>query len=417
MPRHIDRLTDAQRAQMPAWRDRWIKNGLSCAPMDSADRIAVERSVRSLYRRIKMAEPKAVLFVPSPFVLRVAAGIAGGAIHAIRNGWPDNRSAVRSALDSAVRSTVGPAVDFAVGSAVGSAVCSALGSAVGSTVRSAVDSAVRSAVGSAVCSALGSAVRSAVDSAVDSAVGSAVDSALDSAVDSALDSAVIFLLRCAESAGWNERGGNLWSSWPAWCSFFRDVCDLEIAEWGVFADLEITQTRCGPYALHPDFAMVSDRPDVLKRDTAGRLHAADGPSLAWRDSYALYFWHGVRVDAWLIEFPERITAASINAETNQELRRCMVEILGHERYLAQSDAQLMSSDDCGKLWRTRVGGEDWLIVEVANGSLDPDGSRRRYFLDVTCAEEQLGWPVRTARAAVAATYGLRPEQYDVAVRT
>jgi hypothetical protein len=46
----------------------------------------------------------------------------------------------------------------------------------------------------------------------------------------------------------------------------------------------------------------------------------------------------------------------------------------------------------------------WTAVKVTNGTTEPDGSCKRYFLRVPSA-------MRTAREGVAWTYGLTPEQY------
>jgi hypothetical protein len=46
----------------------------------------------------------------------------------------------------------------------------------------------------------------------------------------------------------------------------------------------------------------------------------------------------------------------------------------------------------------------WTAVEVANGTPEEDGSRKRYFLRVPSR-------MRTAREAVAWTYGLTDDQY------
>ena len=101
MVKRVDRLTPEQTARMPEWRDKWIKVGLSTDPMLDGDRAAVEHSIRTMYRKAKLAEPKAIVFVPSPFVLRVAAPIAAGVIYAHRNGWPKGSlesGAVRGAV-------------------------------------------------------------------------------------------------------------------------------------------------------------------------------------------------------------------------------------------------------------------------------------------------------------------------------
>ena len=46
----------------------------------------------------------------------------------------------------------------------------------------------------------------------------------------------------------------------------------------------------------------------------------------------------------------------------------------------------------------------WSAIEVMNGTAEADGSRKRYFLRVPSA-------MRTAREAVAWTYGLTADQY------
>jgi hypothetical protein len=327
-------------------RDRWIGIGLSCAPMDEADRHAVERSVRSLYRRCNLAEPKAVVFVSSPFVLRVASGIAAGALHAEIDEDVVDFELGADFIDYAFETAISRAVDAAVGDAVRAAVVrpasavvdAAVGSAVGSAIDlvvgaidddatgalSTVGPAIGRAVGLAIRSAVsdrkvGLVVRAAVESALSAAIGSPPPTTADADMNRLLDDES-FLLECvADVSGDLQHNGNLAVGGSAWCSFFRDVFGLELAEWESFADQEVLGSRCGPYVLHPLFAMVSDRPAALARDDGGRLHAADGPAISWRDGYGLHFWHGVHLPAWIIEQPERITLAAIDAEPDDEI--------------------------------------------------------------------------------------------------
>jgi hypothetical protein len=114
----------------------------------------------------------------------------------------------------------------------------------------------------------------------------------------------------------------------------------------------------------------------------------------------------VEVPDWIIERPREITPAAILKERNAEVRRCMLERFGTERYLLEAGARLLRQDDCGKLWRTL----SFTIAEVENGTVEPDGTRRRYFLQVPP-------DLRSPREAVAWTYGLTTEQYELAVRT
>lgn len=72
----------------------------------------------------------------------------------------------------------------------------------------------------------------------------------------------------------------------------------------------------------------------------------------------------------------------------------------------------MQEDDYGRLWRTRreIGSEALVAVEVANATVERDGSQRRYFLRVPPT-------VRSARRAVAWTFGLTRGEYQPAVES
>ncbi|MDP2705072.1 MAG: hypothetical protein Q8O71_01585 [bacterium] len=61
--------------------------------------------------------------------------------------------------------------------------------------------------------------------------------------------------------------------------------------------------------------------------TTRRLHRADGPAVE-SDVEPLYFWHGVLVPAHVIEAPQTITVAEIQAEDDAEVRRVLRERFG-----------------------------------------------------------------------------------------
>jgi hypothetical protein len=273
-----------------------------------------------------------------------------------------------------------------------------------------VDGAVRGAVDGAV--------RDAVDGAVDDAVYGAVYDAVGGAVGDATK----FLLQCAAGAWRMERGGNLWSGFPAWASFFRDVCHLDIPEWNKFGHLETTQSACGPYAVHEDFAMVSDRPEVLRRDAGGRLHSEQGYAIRWRDGTGFSFWHGLRLPRdreWIVFDRAKLNPSAIDAEANAEFRRVMLEAYGFDRYLAERDAKVIDADELHgqprRLLEIKVRDETLRVVEVINGSDEPDGTRRKFVLGAARARDR-ELP-KTAHAAIAASYGISAKAYREAVRS
>jgi hypothetical protein len=190
------------------------------------------------------------------------------------------------------------------------------------------------------------------------------------------------------------------------------------------------------------WALVVGRPRVATFDDQARLHNATSPALMFADDRPLHYWHGVEIPAALIEHSEAITAERIKAETNLEIRRVMIERMGAERFVAGMGAQRVHADETGTLWRVEltpplhikelfarsnyVGltaaerqaiealpehqstiqqGDVWQAVEVINSTPEKDGTFKRYFLTVPPE-------MRTAREAVAWTFGLTAAQYQ-----
>jgi hypothetical protein len=146
-------------------------------------------------------------------------------------------------------------------------------------------------------------------------------------------------------------------------------------------------------------------PTVVNLDEQGRLHAASGPAFVWLDDIRVFSWHGVRVEDYVIEHPERITVADIETERNAEVRRVKIERYGLARYLADSGAREIHRDDYGVLYRREVPDEEPLVVvKVLNATPEADGSFKDYFLRVPPA-------MKTAREAVAWTFGKTSDDY------
>ncbi|MFF1836568.1 DUF6745 domain-containing protein [Streptomyces sp. NPDC058231] len=151
--------------------------------------------------------------------------------------------------------------------------------------------------------------------------------------------------------------------------------------------------------------VISERPETLHRDEAGRLDRGDGPALEYRDGFALYAWRGMPVPAEFLAELTALTPERIREEQNAELRRVMLEFYGYERYLAESGAVPVHRDETGVLWRIALDGdEDVVMVEVVNSTPEPDGTHRTYWLRVPPT-------TRTAKDGVAWTFGLQGAAY------
>ncbi|WP_327243053.1 DUF6745 domain-containing protein [Streptomyces sp. NBC_01320] len=151
--------------------------------------------------------------------------------------------------------------------------------------------------------------------------------------------------------------------------------------------------------------VISERPETLHRDEAGRLDRGDGPALSYRDGFALYAWRGMPVPAEFLAELTALTPERIREEENAELRRVMLEFYGYDRYLTESGAEPVHRDETGILWRIALDGdEDVVMVEVVNSTPEPDGTHRTYWLRVPPS-------TRTAKGGVAWTFGLDGDAY------
>ena len=213
-----------------------------------------------------------------------------------------------------------------------------------------------------------------------------------------------------------------------WTSYFREVCGLELEGdlWQRALDYEATMQSACWWWPYRDFVMVCDRPAAIHLEQIGergwgshRLHCEDGPAIVWRDSWGLYFIHGIRTTQQVVEAPETLTREQVLAERNAEVRRVIYERLGAERFVGLLDLKPVQSDEFGTLYRAeQAGDEDLVVVKVANSTPEPDGSIKEYWLR---CEPRLR-PMKsdgtyrspqdlTAVNAVASTFGMTGPEY------
>jgi len=166
------------------------------------------------------------------------------------------------------------------------------------------------------------------------------------------------------------------------------------------------------YALlfYEGIAFVCEYPVHSRLDPEHRFHDETDAALKFGDEFHAHFWHGRRVTREIIESPETITVELIEREKNVETRSILIERYGLERFLVDSGAKKVSEDECGVLYRKifqsvdMMNDEALVVVMVNNSTPEPDGTHKQYFLRVPPN-------VRTAREAVAWTFGLDEDDY------
>jgi hypothetical protein len=187
--------------------------------------------------------------------------------------------------------------------------------------------------------------------------------------------------------------------------FLREVFNLH-EEIAPLFGLKLLASAAGWFLPCEHICWLGERHDRLRYDERGRLHCSNGPALRYPDGWSVYAWKGIIIPQALVDERTSITIRSIDRETDIHIRRCMIEIMTPERYIAQGGAIAVSTDDCGTLWRKRwANGDAWSAVEVVNGTPQSDGSAKHHFLQVPIA-------CRTPREAVAWTYGMNEYQYS-----
>jgi hypothetical protein len=392
MATRIDKLTPAQAARMSEWVDKWTSIGLSTDPANFD--AAFEAALRC-YDVSKLTRPRGLVRAASPL-----GAHWGGAVVATVLGKAEN-------VESNVESNVWSNVESNVWSNVWSNVESNVGSNVWSNVVSNVSN-----------------VRSNVESNVESNVWSNVESNVWSNVESNVESNV---WSNVESNVWsgirNYRSGQFWASWFAYVTFFRDVCGWENQTLDAFALDEALGLNCGWVWWHDDVVAISDRPHRLRRDNVGRLHNDSGAAIEYRDGWGVCAWHGYRLPEtheWIVRDRDKLSATAIDNEGNAELRRIMLEAFGFDRYLGERGAKEIAVDTCHgrprRLLDITVKGETVRVIEVENGSLEPDGTRRKFVLGAARHPITRELP-KTPHEAIAWSYGRPADQYVEAVRT
>ncbi|HSR26108.1 MAG TPA: hypothetical protein VLW53_21315, partial [Candidatus Eisenbacteria bacterium] len=192
--------------------------------------------------------------------------------------------------------------------------------------------------------------------------------------------------------------------WLAAYDFFGRVCGVE-AVGRLHGLMELSRAAGWCWWPLRGAVLLSERPERLLLDDQGRLHSARGPALGYPDGWSLWAWHGVRVPRQVIESPDSLAVRDVLAEPDVEVRRVMIERVGHERLIRDRGARRVAEDETGILWRLDLAEDEPLVcVEVTDAIRGPDAAYRRYVLRVPP-------DVRSPREAVAWTFGVDSGDY------
>jgi hypothetical protein len=289
----IERLTPEQAAQVPIWRNRYLRAGLSTEP---ADRERAEAAFAAAYRRIGR-EPVPVVWADSPLTASLL-------LHGLRHAADD--ASLRDSLWDSLRDSLWDSLWDSLGGSLWDS--------------------LRASLWDSLWDSLGDSLRASHAKAVYTHWWGAVDLYW-----------VAFYRFCEECLGVRYDPG------AAEGLRIMDDIGYSCGWWYPLNGLIVACER-------PEAVSVEPVPGAS--DGRVRLHSADGPAVRFRDGWSTYCWHGVRVPQKLIESPDLITRADLLRETNAEARRAYMERLGSDRFAELLDLREIDRDGDAALYRT-----------------------------------------------------------------
>jgi hypothetical protein len=299
----------------------WIERAMRTDPIEPEKIIP---AIEGIYAAAGLKKPRVVI-TPSPLVMAFAYGASAAILYS-------RKRATTAATRDATSAATYAATD----------------------ATAATTAATRAATRDATSAATDAATRAATDAAADAAAV-----AEKGAAAACQEMAGDLGLSCARTWWRAHQGGNMWASYDCYLSAMRDVIGLRLPQHDAYSHWEQAAIHGGFRVMHEEFCIVSDFPEIIRVDDQHRPHCETGPSHRWRDGWALYHWHGVRVPDHWVEDREHLTAADVFKETNAEVRRAGCEILGWDRVLSGIDAKLIDDDGdpfIGVLYRGQIPG-------------------------------------------------------------
>jgi hypothetical protein len=210
-----------------------------------------------------------------------------------------------------------------------------------------------------------------------------------------------------------SRHGNISDlGWVAFYHFFTEIGVIDHAEFNKF--LKFIGSGVFDMVQLKGFCIASKMPTKISRNDAEQLHCEDSAAVVFPDGYEQFYWRGLNVPAnWILD-PGSITKQDIEKEENLELRRCIREIIGTQRY-----AELL---DIVEIDRDHVNGQDVVLYRSAEKDSQIDeyiyyvkvichSTLREYFL---CVPEE---SAKNAWMAVAYTFSMNPQEYKPIIET
>lgn len=135
--------------------------------------------------------------------------------------------------------------------------------------------------------------------------------------------------------GWDSG----WSSFSDYYKRIGVIKDQTLDKW-----LNLINSGMWDCILFDVVAIICRRPQKVLMDDRQRLHSTTEAAVSWVDGYKNYFIHGVRVNKKVILSPETLSGEEVLTERNAEVRRVMIERLGHSKFISLVKPKVLDED-------------------------------------------------------------------------
>ena len=282
-------ITAEEEQKLRAISQKWIKNAFRT---DTIDKEKITDAIIQLYHSAGLKTPRVVI-VPSPYVGRLACGIASAVWYLRKN----TDAATYAATDAAT--------------------------------RIATDAAT-----------------------YDAATDAATAVWLKKIIQNFTPNNEKFTTECIKSSRRMYQGGNMWAGFLAYAEGMRDVIGLTGLDcWAKYQAWEDAGREGGFRYMHEEFCIVSDFPEILKVDGRNRPHSEVGPSHRWRDGFEIYHLNGVRLhkELWQSIVNRTIPTKDAIQLKNQEHRTLALQYIGGSKLEKDLGGVVKSKDEYGSL--------------------------------------------------------------------
>ena len=161
------------------------------------------------------------------------------------------------------------------------------------------------------------------------------------------------------------------ANWIGFYDYFRLVCGLS-KETEKLCGSQMVAENAGWWLPHKNICWISERHNILHRNTQERLHKDEGPALAYPDGWCIYALNGVRMKADYVLTPaEKLDVSAVLKEENADIRRELIRKIGIERFLEKAPHKTLDTQGNYKLLAIELSPEikDARYLKMLNPSI------------------------------------------------